>query len=356
MKKSTLFTLFCLFSALPALPAQDFTFSQYQALPYLVNPAETGNFQKNSAHRLSGVFRTHWESPVSENALFGEAVGWDMRLCAGRSENSFWSIGAFAQHEGTGGGGIYHLQGRALASFNLSLGENIWMAAGFSAGYFQYGIRPEKLTFNLQYDPATGDFDPDAFSGEAFKQTNGSDWDADAGIRILGVLDKTADLQTETWWSAGIALHHIPKPRYTFLEPQGDEEPNRLDRGLSVQATLQPLRYLAFNGLYRRQSLTESRQWQVIAGAAFIVNTFKANHVLAGMQVRVSGGAEAPGNMAPGALIPFAKIDLEKTTLRLSWDIPFHRFGNRQTGGMEISATCYFGDARCPVECPGMGQ
>lgn len=356
MKKTTLFAVFCFFSALSTLQAQDFTFSQYQALPYLVNPAETGNFLKNSVHRLSGIFRTHWESPASENALFGEALGWDMRFCNNSLSNSYWSIGAFAQHEGTSGGGIQNVQARALASFNISLGKYLWMAAGFSAGGMQYGIRPELLTFNQQFDPGTGNFDPHAASGEEFLQTSGLAWDADAGIRILGVISQTADRQAEAWWSAGITLHHIPKPRYTFLEPLGDEDPNRLDRGLSIQLAVQPFRHLAVNGLYRRQSLSENRQWQALFGGAFVVGTFKSNSFLAGMQVRMSGRQKTPGNIAPGALIPFAKIDLEHCTLRLSWDIPFRRFGNRQTGGMEISATCFLGDAKCPMDCPNVGQ
>ncbi|HNG89409.1 MAG TPA: type IX secretion system membrane protein PorP/SprF, partial [Saprospiraceae bacterium] len=164
MKSRTLFAATCLLLAHFAL-AQDFTFSQYAAMPYLINPATTGqvptftplnqNVEHNYQHRVALLARNHWSVPGSVNGLSAAAAGWDMRFCNGQGDNYFFGLGAYMQGDYAGLGDYFNLNMRGMASFAHQLAGDAWLSYGLSAGWLQYGVQPHELTFDGQLNPVS---------------------------------------------------------------------------------------------------------------------------------------------------------------------------------------------------------
>jgi type IX secretion system PorP/SprF family membrane protein len=335
MKNKSLSLVFALLASTSA-HTQDFTFSQHFALPYLTNPSAAGHIRDGYTQRLAGIGRAHWDKPGSENSLFGEAVGWDMSICSGDPESYYFGVGFFAQHDGTTGGGIRNLQGKALFSAHKSLSRYTWLAGGVAVGALQYGFDQNKLTFNNQYNTASGTFDLTGDSGEDFLRENAMSWDADVGVQVYN---------GNSGWLVGATLHHFLRPVYSFSSDE--PEANRLEPGYSLQAASPPVMgRVVFSGFFRKQAFQENRQWQTMFGAG-LTNAFKADGLLAGLRYRVSGRRYGDGKLTRDALIPFISYENKGLTLKAAYDINISKMSNDPPGGLEISAAWLFGKGAC---------
>jgi len=338
----------CVFGA----DAQDFTFSQYQAIPLLVNPSETGSIPGKHVQRISAIFRTQWDVPATDGGIYGSGLGWDRRFCDTRAANTFWSIGAYAQHSGTNGGGIYNLHFRGTASLHVVLNETLRMAFGASAGGLNYGFDPGKLLFNQQYDLHTGDF-TGTDNGETFARENNIVFDMDAGFRIFGEFSKPTNNDIPKGWSVGFALHHLTSPKYTFLPSPQDQEANRLDIGLSVQVKVRPTDHLVFDGFFRRQAISNagSLQWQAVLGAGYAFFGKQDNELTIGFLGRFSGQENRIGQLARWTGIPYLRIRLGRWMIGGSVDLNFSKLPSDPPGSIELTAACFLGQQNCPTPC-----
>ncbi len=347
--KNALYLLFVLMCCAAGLQAQDFTFSQYQSLPYLLNPAETGNFPGRATHRVGGIFRSQWDH-FSERGIYGSALGWDWRPCNRFSDYAVWSFGLFVQHDGVYGSGLYNLNGRALVSLSHTFIGDSWVAYGLSVGALQYGLSPEKYTFNEQFDGTTGDFSLDLPSGENTLRDNRLVKDMDFGVRIFDAFDRTDD--ADNGWTLGFSLHHLLRPSYSLLGAGKDENTNRLDPGFSVQGAVRAFEHWQLNGFYRRQSYATSKQWQLVAGTAFI-QELSGNDYSLGAQLRLSGKDVAGESRVRPGLVLLVKADFGPCFVRGSWDSNLSSVSISPPGSFELSAVWLMGKRRCPMNCPG---
>ncbi len=339
--------MFCIVGA----NAQDFSFSQYQAIPFLINPAETGSIPGGNVHRIGAIFRSQWDMPATAGGIYGSGLGWDRRFCDNRATNTFWSIGAYAHHSGTNGGGIYNLHFRGTASLHIALSKTLRMAFGTSVGGLNYGFDPGKLLFNQQYDLITGDF-TGSDNGETFPRENHIVFDMDAGFRIFGEFSRPTNNDIPKGWSVGIALHHLTSPKYTFLPAAQDQEANRLNIGLSVQVKMRPTDYLVFDGFFRRQAISNagSLQWQAVLGAGYVLGKLDKEITL-GFLGRFSGQENRIGQLARWTGIPYVRIRLEKWVIGGSVDLNFSKLSSNPPGSIELTAACFLGRQNCPIPC-----
>jgi len=354
MKKTKRFLLFvACWACTSALVAQDFMFSQQQNLPHLTNPAFTGLIPEMSAHRVAMGYRGIWETPWEGGAQYGYAVAYDHRRCVGRS---FWAFGLSAQmdvaHFGGGVGSAFQNQRvNLLAAYHQRLANNLTLAVGAGAGIIQYGLDPSVLRFDRQFDPQTG-FNAAADKGEAFGDSRLSRVrpDLDAGLLLYQNESPFGNRGIDAW-SAGLSVHHILRPVYSFFDDE-----NRLHTGFSLQGNLLFLdKKLLVTGLFRRQSFSESRQWQVVAGGVW-KRLFKSSsqgfQVSPGLLMRLSG-RYVGGPVA--ALTPYLAIGFDSNwTVGIGHDLSLARTVNRFYGGFELTLRMRFGEVggtRC-IACP----
>ena len=332
------------------LRGQDFTFSQYAAMPYLINPAAVGqvptflpvnsNVPQTYQHRIAVIARNHWRSPTSKDGLWAGAAGWDMRLCNRQSDGTFWGFGAFVQRDQANLGRFFNFQARGMAALHRRLSRRWWMSVGVSGGLLQYGVRPSWLTFDRQFNGTTGLFDHSLLSGEATlsdMRESRVKGDMDLGFRLL---------DTRGGGYFGATLHHfILQPRYSLLS--SSDGANRLDMGFSLQAASPAMwNRLVITALLRRQSFSESRQWQATGGLLY-----KFESCNFGAMLRTSGRQQGKGIMTRDALILSSSVNFSGCVLRLSWDLNLSRL-DTGAGGPEVSCGWFFGNGSDCVRCP----
>lgn len=350
MKNNIYFCCLALLIGLTQCPAQIPTFSQYRALPYLLNPAMTGHLPAKRSSRFAVIARSHWNLPTAEpDGVLGAAVAWDWRSCKGDARSFFWGAGGFIQRDGTFGGGIHHtnLRGMAAASHKV-WGDNNWLSLGASFGIMEYGINPEKLTFDGQWDPGTGDFTkPSDASGENFLQENDYSKNADVGLQYYAAGGVSE-------WSLGVTMHNLLNPAYYFAPPGIDREHNALSPGFSTQFNfLHTKSRVGASLFYWKQAMRNNSQWQARAELSKGFKVSGGQILTGGVQFRLAGNVYGfAASTVPNAMILLAELKGESGSFAVSWDFTLSRIGNRPPNGFELSFIRFIGQGRCPIDCP----
>lgn len=351
MQKASIFLRFCLLFAPLGGSAQHFVFSQHNALPYLINPAETGALPSEFSNRLVGIFRSHWNLPSPDGGgLQGFGLGWDRRFCV---SNSFqWGLGLFGQHDNTFSGGIQNTQFRATASASHTFLGGSWISGGGSVGFLQYDIDPEKLTFDQMWNSETGDFDKAfADAGENFSRQSGLGLGATLGFRVSSMRTRRSTERqggSSEGWAAGFSIHDLGSSAYSFLPEGVDRTPNRLSPGFTLTANARfPDIHCAPSIFFQKQSFSESRQWLLMPGISGIFR-IGDDFLDAGFRLRLANGQ---AGATPNALVLFGEWRFMGGTLRGSWDIGLSHIGNKPLNGLEVSFATFFGEGKCPIYC-----
>ncbi len=350
MKKNLVFSCLALLLGFVPISAQIPAFSQYRALPYLLNPATTGHLPEKSNTRIAAIARSHWNVPTPEtDGVLGAAAAFDWRSCQGDAREFFWGAGVFLQRDGTFGGGIHHTNLRGMIAVSHRVfGKNNWLSLGTSAGVMEYGIDPEKLTFDGQWNADKGDFSkPFDASGENFPRQSDFSPNADVGLRF-----RSANAILE--WSAGTTLHHILNPDYHFLPPGIDREKNALNPGLSAQVNfLHAKSRWGANLLFWKQAIRGNHQWQTRAEVSRGFKISGQRILTAGAQFRLAGKVKGfAASTVPNALVLLTEIKGQNGSIAVSWDVNLSRIGNRPPNGFELSFVRFIGKGRCPIDCP----
>ncbi len=134
--------------------AQDIHFSHFWDAMQFQNPSNIGNF--DGTHRFTAIYRNQWNQ-------FGTPL---------QTSYADWAFKKTYENQDYISGGIYVLQDkfdllfyrqyRAMATFayNKFLSEKINIAAGAQFGFKNTSINYDRLSFDRQWDPSTGGFEP----------------------------------------------------------------------------------------------------------------------------------------------------------------------------------------------------
>lgn len=211
------------------LSAQDLHFSQFMHSPLTTNPANTG-FIPDADFRIGANYRTQWSSvmtlPYKTFSVFADA-----QIMRDKLENGWLGLGGVLLNDVAGAGSLKSTKVYASIAYHQMLGYSSLLSAGFNLGYAQKSIDNSKLIF------------PDQFNGKFFENN----------IPTTAIIDRPSinyfDLQAgvnyayfpteNTYINAGYSIHHVNKPKESFLSVPGE---------LSIV----PLRHIAFlNGIIK---------------------------------------------------------------------------------------------------------
>ncbi len=203
-------SFFCICFHTNSVFSQDVQFSQYYASPLLINPAYTGDHDRN--WQFMNNFRTEWKSTI--NPFISTSLGYDQQVYL--FEKRF-SVGIAYVYDKSGTymltrnkiylSGAYHHE---VPDFIYNLGLQI--------GVVSEKYNSDNLTFPDQYDISLGQFNSNLPTNEEKLYESLLYPDINIGLSIRKRIGRFIP-------NAGISVHHINKPKISFQAGKKNQLP-----------------------------------------------------------------------------------------------------------------------------------
>lgn len=219
------FTIFCLvvFGLLAEVKSQDIHYSQFYNASILVNPALTGIFRGDV--RVAANYRHQWHRFPVDYKTF--SVGADLKFPTHVDKNGFFSGGLIFHHDQAGISKLALNSVGINGAFTKQLSKNTFVTLGAGLSANSRGFKTGGLTFDKQYDPQRGVYQPGSPTGESFDNTSNFFPSLDAGINLRFQADEKSqllDLLTKrSKLDIGLGFFHLNRPDQSFL--QGPKSP-----------------------------------------------------------------------------------------------------------------------------------
>jgi len=319
---SSAIVAFLLIFATENIQAQDIHFSQFYENTILRNPALTGIF---SGDYKAGInYRNQWSS-ISVPFETGLASV-ETRVGVGEEAMDFLSFGATLTYDHAGSINFNSMQIYPALNYNKSLEDdhNSYLSAGFTAGYIQRSVDPNKMKFASQY--VNGNYSSNNAGDPSITNVKQSYMDLGAGISF----NSSFGDENAVNYYIGIAGYHLNRPKAAF---DGNQAFVRTDMkwngNLGFNMNINQQIGLTFHANYSKQgSYTETiagalASWRRYDGA---MNTIFM--IYGGLFYRYKD-----------AIIPTVKLDYKKYSFTLSYDINSSSLNTASNykGGFEIS-------------------
>ena len=308
--------------------AQDVHFSQYFTSPLTLNPALTGLVPDDL--RFAANYRTQWSS-VSTNPYVTGTASFDMAILKGKlAEGDALGVGAMVIYDKSGSGGLENTTAALSLAYHKGFGRDKLqhISIGAQTYFVQKSLDWSKLTFEDQFDPATGGT-PYA-TKENTANGNISYPDFNVGAMYSGQIGEHATAYM------GLSYYHLTQPVESFI---GDNHQihARTTGYLGGSFDLNENTVLYASALYQ----TQASATEILVGAAvgFIMNPghdleYQRNTVL------YLGGWYRNDD----ALIPYIAIEWSKMRIGVSYDVNVSSFAPATNGfGAYEFSLLYFG-------------
>jgi type IX secretion system PorP/SprF family membrane protein len=187
--------------------AQDIHFSQFNNVPFYLNPAQTGMISEQ--FRFSANTKHQWQSVTIPYQTY--LAAFDMSIQ--RKGNHLGKVGLgtdFMREKagdaflGTSGFGLSCSYIKALSRFN-----NEFLSGGISLKFHQKSFNPDNLYFDNQYNGLI--YDPSLPGGESFTKYNFWFPTLSAGVAYMYKLSNRNELLM------GLSAMNINKPKQSFF-------------------------------------------------------------------------------------------------------------------------------------------
>ena len=308
--------------------AQDVHFSQYFTSPLTLNPALTGLVPDDL--RFAANYRTQWSS-VSTNPYVTGTASFDMAILKGKlAEGDALGVGAMVIYDKSGSGGLENTTAALSLAYHKGFGRDKLqhISIGAQTYFVQKSLDWSKLTFEDQFDPATGG--TPYTTKENTANGNISYPDFNVGAMYSGKIGEHATAYM------GLSYYHLTQPVESFI---GDNHQihARTTGYLGGSFDLNENTVLYASALYQTQASAS----EILVGAAvgFIMNPghdleYQRNTVL------YLGGWYRNDD----ALIPYIAIEWSKMRIGVSYDVNVSSFAPATNGfGAYEFSLLYFG-------------
>jgi type IX secretion system PorP/SprF family membrane protein len=208
--KLYIFTLILYISGMLSAVAQDIAFSQYYANPLYLNPALAGS---KICPRMTLNYRNQWPGISKGFVSYSAAFDQNFQSLSG-------GLGIIAHADVAGGGALNTFSGSAIYSYRLQATRSIVINAALQAGYLQYRLNWDKLVFEDQIVPGTGEI----ISSAETPPSRLSVGDIDFAAGFLAGYNERLYL--------GAAIHHITMPDMAFYVGNS----NKMDMRITAHA------------------------------------------------------------------------------------------------------------------------
>jgi type IX secretion system PorP/SprF family membrane protein len=196
-----------------AVSAQDTHLSQYNYAPMELNPALAG--LNTCDYRVAVNARTQWNTISGGNTYSTFGASGDMAVGKATKFNSFAGIGLSLQSDIAGATSFNITRADVSAAYHFMMDRrgNSSLSLGLQFGFNYRGFNPNKSTYDNQYDPVTGQYDP-SLPKETFARTSMIYVDAGAGLLYSVSFRRQKDNLY-----LGISLNHVNQPNISWYSP-----------------------------------------------------------------------------------------------------------------------------------------
>jgi type IX secretion system PorP/SprF family membrane protein len=328
MKRSTLLKIMMVCSPLlwrgagAEVYSQDIHYSQFNASPQNLSPAQTGLF--NGDWRFAGNYRGQWAAIPVPYKTFSLAA--DTRLKT-KLVNDVPAAGIVINTDKAGDSKFSTTQIYLSGAYIKKLTKDSanFLSLAIQPGISSKGFNINALTFDSQYD---GDsYNGALTSGETFSKTRITYFDLGAGIAYMW--RKTQRTQA----NVGVSLLHINKPKQSFFENRDI----RLDMKFALSGVLEIPVAAQLDVLPTVMYQSQGKFHETLLGAFAKYYLKPVN----GMSTAVSLGAEY---RLKDAFILAAGVEYRNFNVGLSYDINMSKLiaATNRRGGFEISVIYIF--------------
>lgn len=230
MIKSILKSIFVLLIAslgVSDVQAQDIHYSQFYQAPLLLNPALTGHMP--GKYRINAMYRRQWATISNKPVYETPSIAFDMNILRKEKRYNSLGLGLSLMNDRSSGGLLqtFNLMLSAAYHLDLTKKEKIYLSAGIQGGVMNKRLDVNEILFASQYDPNTGQLDPNMGNGEVFDNSSIYNPDFRLGLLLAGFPT------TKVRWKLGAGLYHLSQPSETFIN-----ETNKLPLRLVVHGDL----------------------------------------------------------------------------------------------------------------------
>jgi len=204
--------------------AQDVHFTQFDASPLLLNPANTGAF--NGDWRASVVYRDQWRSVVGASAFKTYAASFDMPIVRDISVDDYLAAGIQLYNDRAGDGNLSNFTALLSVAYHKFLGEDAKkvLTIGLQGGYSQKNLDLSKLYFGDEFDE--GIFNRGTSQEFNWLTTGTNGYVINAGISYAQAVSDNFS------FTIGAGVNNINQPLESF-----DTRGKRADVGLGMRYT-----------------------------------------------------------------------------------------------------------------------
>lgn len=235
--------------------AQDVHFTQFDASPLTLNPANTGAF--NGEVRANAIYRDQWRSVIGASAFKTYGVSVDAPIIRDISVDDYLAAGVELYEDKAGDGNLSNFTGLLSIAYHKFLGEDgkKVLTVGLQGGYSQKNLDLSKLYFGDEFNE--GVFNQGTSAEFGWLGTKTSSYVVNAGISYAQtVSDRFA-------FTAGAGVNNINQPLESF-----DKRKATADVGLAMRYTGQ---LGAIIGINDKFSLKPALLYQSQASATEII-------------------------------------------------------------------------------------
>jgi type IX secretion system PorP/SprF family membrane protein len=204
--------------------AQDVHFTQFDASPLILNPANTGAF--NGDWRASVVYRDQWRSIAGNSAFKTYAASFDMPIIRDISVDDYLAAGVQLYNDRAGDGNLTNFSALLSVAYHKFLGEDARkvLTVGLQGGYSQKSIDWSRLYFENEFDE--GQWNPGINPDRNFLGTGDGYFVINAGISYAQAVSDNFS------FTVGAGVNNINQPLETF-----DTREKSVDVGLGMRYT-----------------------------------------------------------------------------------------------------------------------
>jgi type IX secretion system PorP/SprF family membrane protein len=316
---------------LVSLRAQDIHYSQYWNTPGNISPALTGVFQGDT--RFFANYRSQWQSVPVEYVTFTGAI--DHKFPIRGARNGYFAGGLAFNYDQAGLSRL-NLSTLALSgSYTHQLSPASFATAGAAAHINQRGFSLADLTFDRQYDPSRGVFDPGAANGENFANLTRFYPAFSAGLNIRIQSQQkyvlVEELSKRSRIDLGLGLFHFNRPDHGFIREL--KTPLHMRFSPYLMGVLMLDKNVDLVGNFNAQFQGPHQQMNAMIGAKIHLSTKP------GEQFAVQLATGYRFHEISDAIIPSLEIQSSQWMLGFSYDINISPFNvaTLQRGGPEFS-------------------
>jgi type IX secretion system PorP/SprF family membrane protein len=321
MKKNKIIA-FLFFCCTGFASGQDIHYSQFNASPFNLNPAQTGLFDGD--WRFVGNYRSQWSAiPVPYKTF---SLAGDTRLKT-KMENDVPGVGLQINNDKSGDSRFGTTQIFVSGSYikKLTADSTHFISIGLQPGVTTKSFNVNVLTFDNQYD---GDqYNASLASGENFAKTRITYFDMGAGLAYMWRKNDRMKV------NFGVAAFHLNRPKQSFF--------NNDDIRLDIKTTISGIGQIPVSAkldvvpsfMYQRQGKFQET----------LLGVFGKYHL---KPVNGSGTAVSLGGFyrMKDAFILVANMDYRNFNVGISYDVNTSKLreATNRRGGFEISIIYIF--------------